>query len=181
MKLIAISGSLRRASYNTHLTDLFEQLAPTGVELETATLRGIPLYDADIEEAEGVPWAVEALRSGIQAADGLILVTPEYNAGMPGVMKNAIDWLTRPPSEIKPTFGGRPTALAGATPGRWGTAFAQSGALVTLRQIGVHLFPDYLRVSGAGDLMSGDGNVDQKLRDQAAKWLEGFVAFAGRA
>lgn len=177
MKLIAVSGSLRKHSFNTRLADLMSQLVPDGVALEALTLHGIPLYDADLEQSEGIPAPVEELRGRIKAADGLVLVTPEYNAGMPGVLKNALDWLTRPGEEMKPTFGGRKTAIAGATPGAWGTAFAQASALISLRQLGCELYPGYLRVSRAGDHFNDDGSVDQKLRGQVTKWLEGFVLF----
>ncbi len=179
MKLVAISGSLRKHSFNTRLARLMSRLAPDGVTLEALTLHGIPLYDGDLEESAGIPEAVEALRGRIKAADGLILVTPEYNAGMPGVLKNALDWLTRPGEEMKPTFGGRKTAIAGATPGAWGTAFAQAGALINLRQLGCELYPGYLRVSKTGERFDEAGNVDEKLEEQVGKWLEGFVSFVG--
>jgi len=179
MKLIIISGSLRKNSFNTRLAHCIAGQVPAGASAEVATLHGIPLYDGDLEESEGIPEAVEALRSGIKAADGLILVTPEYNAGMPGVFKNALDWLTRPPEELKPTFGGRPTALAGATPGAWGTGFAQAGALINLRQLGCWLFPDHLRVSKAGDRFDGD-RADEKLAQQLAEWTRNFTEFCTR-
>lgn len=179
MNLIAISGSLRAASLNTRLIDLMALVAPDGIEVHKALLKDIPLYDGDLEEQDGIPAAVESLRARIKAADGLIIVTPEYNAGMPGVLKNALDWLTRPGSEMKPTFGHRPTALAGATPGVFGTAFAQAGSLINLRQLGCHLYPDYLRVSRADQLMPEGGDVDSKLREQVAAFVRGFAAFAG--
>lgn len=175
MKLIAVSGSLRRESFNTRLGKLLVECAEPGVDLELATLHGIPLYDGDEEEASGIPEAVSVLRERIKAADGLILITPEYNAGMPGVLKNALDWLTRPGSEMKPTFGKRPTALAGATPGAWGTALAQAGALINLRQLGVSLFPDYLRVSKADDHLGNEAS--DEVRKQASAWLRGFAEF----
>ena len=177
MNFIAISGSLRAASLNSRLIDLMVELAPDGVQIDKATLHEIPLYNGDVEDEQGIPAAVEALRKRIKAADGMIIVTPEYNAGMPGVLKNALDWLTRPGSEMKPTFGHRPTALAGATPGAFGTAFAQAGSLINLRQLGCQLFPDYLRVSKANELMLEDGAVDDKLRQQVAEFLEGFAGF----
>lgn len=178
MKIVALSGSLRRNSYNTRLARLLVERAPEGVSVELATLHGIPLYDADLEASDGIPAAVTTLRDQIKASDGLIIVTPEYNAGMPGVLKNGLDWLTRPGEELKPTFGARPTALAGATPGAWGTALAQSGALITLRQLGVHLYPGYLRISRAADVMT-DSGIDDKTAGQAEKWLAGFIEFIG--
>jgi len=180
MKIIALSGSLRKDSLNTRLGRLLAEVAQQGLTVDLATLHGIPLYDGDLEEKEGIPEAVEDLRSRIKAADGLIIITPEYNAGMPGVLKNALDWLTRPGEEMKPTFGGRPTALVGATPGSWGTALAQSGALINLRQLGVNLYPGYLRVSRANRQMQDDG-VDPSLREQAEDWLRGFSAFVRTA
>lgn len=176
MKIIALSGSLRQDSFNTRLAKLLAEVAPDGVVLEPATLHGIPLYDGDLEQEQGIPAAVSDLRERIKASAGLILVTPEYNAGMPGVLKNGLDWLTRPGEEMKPTFGQRRTALAGATPGAWGTALAQSGALINLRQLGVNLFPDYLRISRAHESFTEDG-VSDKQREQAAKWLQAFVEF----
>lgn len=180
MNLIAISGSLRAASLNTRLVDLLIEVATDGLSVSKATLHGIPLYDGDAEERDGIPAAVSSLRERIQAADGMIIVSPEYNAGMPGVLKNALDWLTRPGSEMKPTFGHRPTALAGATPGAWGTAFAQASSLISLRQLGCDLFPDYLRVSRADQLMPSNGAVDDKLKETVAKFLRGFAEFVQR-
>lgn len=176
MNLIALSGSLRKDSLNTRLGRLLQDVAGETAAVELATLHGIPLYDGDLEEREGIPDAVVKLREQIKAADGLIIITPEYNAGMPGVLKNGLDWLTRPGEEMKPTFGARATGLAGATPGSWGTGLAQAGALINLRQLGVNLYPGYLRVSGAHKLLSDEG-VDSTLREQAEKWLEGFMEF----
>jgi len=176
MKLLALSGSLRKGSLNTQLAQAMATRAPEGVAIEVATCRGIPLYDGDRENAEGVPPSVIELRDRIKAADGLILVTPEYNAGMPGVFKNTLDWLSRPPAEIQPTFEGRPTALAGATPGGLGTTLAQSGSLAVLRQFKVALYPDHLRVSSAHEVLS-DGTVAERSAKHLDSWLEGFVTF----
>ncbi|WP_206212205.1 NADPH-dependent FMN reductase [Wenzhouxiangella sp. XN79A] len=179
MKWIAVSGSLRRDSFNTRLTRTLAARAPEGVTVACATLHGIPLYDGDLEERDGVPEAVEALRQRICDADGLILATPEYNGGMPGVFKNALDWLTRPPEVMGPTFANRPTALCGATPGGLGTTLAQAGSLVTLRQLKVALFPDHLRISQAGDALGEAGPEDRTAR-QIDRWLRGFAEFAER-
>jgi hypothetical protein len=105
--LVALSGSLREGSFNGALLRAAAGLVPPDVELRIASIRGIPLYDADVEAAEGVPAAVQALKDAIAAADGLLLATPEYNNAMPGVAKNAIDWLSRPPADIPRVFGGQ--------------------------------------------------------------------------
>lgn len=174
-KVLAISGSLRSGSFNTRLARLMADVCPEDMRVEVATLHDIPLYDGDVEESDGIPAAVTALRQRITESDALILVTPEYNAGIPGVFKNAIDWLTRPPKEIGPTFGGRPLALAGATPGGGGTILSQAAWLTVLRQLKVRLFPDHLRVSSAGDVL-GD-SPDEKQAARVRKWLEGLGEF----
>jgi NAD(P)H-dependent FMN reductase len=178
MKLIALSGSLRKASFNTLLAHAMTKRAPEGVEVEVATCHGIPLYDGDLEDAEGVPAAVSELRERIKAADGLIVITPEYNAGMAGVLKNTLDWLSRPPAEMYPTFKDRPVALAGATPGGLGTTLAQSGALVVLRQFKVQLFPDHLRVSKAMGAFDDNGDITGQSADMLDAWLAAFADFA---
>lgn len=179
MKLLALSGSLRRASFNTRLAQVLADRAPEGVAVEVATCHCIPLYDGDLEDEHGIPEAVEVLRRRIQAADGLILITPEYNGGMPGVFKNALDWLTRPPKEMAPTFKNRPTALAGATPGGLGTTLAQAGSLVTLRQLKVKLYPDHLRVSKADSALGKDGAPEEAAAKMIDRWLAGFCEFVG--
>jgi NAD(P)H-dependent FMN reductase len=112
--ILGISGSLRAGSYNTALLRAAQALAAPGVTLEAVTLHGIPLYDGDVERRDGLPAAVLQLKQRIIASDGVLLVTPEYNSGIPGVFKNAIDWLSRPAADIPRVFGDRPFALAGA-------------------------------------------------------------------
>jgi NAD(P)H-dependent FMN reductase len=176
--LLGISGSLRAASYNTALVRAAADLMPSGSMLEVATLHGIPLYDGDAEERDGVPQAVQALKDRIVACDGLLLATPEYNNSMPGVFKNAIDWLSRPNSDIARVFGGRAVAVLGASPGGFGTILAQNAWLPVLRTLGTRpWFGGRLMVSRAGQVFGADGQIlDEKMRMQLQQFLQGFVA-----
>jgi NAD(P)H-dependent FMN reductase len=182
MKIIGLSGSLRRASYNAGLLRAARLAAPEGVEIEIGSIAEIPLYNGDVEAAEGLPAAVVALKAAIAAADGLLLVTPEYNNGVPGVFKNAIDWLSRPASDIAQVFGGKPVALIGASPGGFGTILSQNAWLPILRTLGTDLWTGRkMLVSGAGKVFDADGElVDEAVREQLAKFLGGFAGFAAR-
>ncbi|MBF9195040.1 NADPH-dependent FMN reductase [Microvirga terrestris] len=181
-KLIGLSGSLRQGSYNTALLRSAAGMMPAGSELIVETIRGIPLYDADLE-AEGIPEKVTALKDAIAAADGLLLVTPEYNNSIPGVFKNAIDWLSRPDADIKRVFGNRPVAVIGASPGGFGTILSQNAWLPVLRTLKADFWADgRLMVSRAGAVFNQDGSLtDQKIEDQLRKFLGGFVVFARAA
>jgi chromate reductase len=180
--ILGISGSLRSGSYNTALLRAGAGLMPAGSALEIVTLRGIPLYDGDVESTEGIPAAVQALKERIMASDGIVLATPEYNNGIPGVFKNAIDWLSRPAADIGKVFGSRPVAVIGASPGGFGTMLAQSAWLPVLRTLGVQpWFGGRLMVSRAGQVFSESGEmVDEKMRGQLQKFLQGFVAATQR-
>ena len=134
--ILGIAGSLRHSSFNDALLRAAAAAAPAGCTVDIASIRGIPLYDGDVEDATGVPEVVETLKERVAAADGLLLVTPEYNNSIPGVLKNAIDWLSRPASDVPRVFGNRPIALMGATPGRGGTILAQAAWLPVLRTLG---------------------------------------------
>src|SRR5258706_13765949 len=135
-KILGISGSLRNASFNAMLLKSAAQLVPEGTRLEIGSIRGIPLYDGDLESASGIPETAQKLKSQIMDCDGLLLVTPEYNNGIPGVFKNAIDWLSRPASDIPKVFGNRPARVMGASPGGFGTILAQDAWLPVLRTLG---------------------------------------------
>lgn len=179
--LVALSGSLRRESFNTALANAFAELAPNGVSVEVFTPAGIPLYDADLEVAEGIPEAVAVLKERIVSADGMILVTPEYNQGVPGVLKNTIDWLSRPPADIKRVFRDRPVALCGASAGRGGSRAAQYAWLPTLRALGVRLWNGgQLYLPAAGELMGNDGHLaDKDMRERVQGFVKGFAEFSG--
>lgn len=179
MHIIALSGSLRGGSWNTRLAHALAELAPAGCTVEVATPHGIPLYDGDVEAAEGIPEAVAALKDRVAAADGLVLVTPEYNQGVPGVFKNALDWMTRPPKDIARVFRGKPVALCGATPGGAGTRSAQYAWLPTLRTLGTRLYSEHiLFLARAGELFDADGHlVDSDTRERAAALVHGFCRF----
>jgi NAD(P)H-dependent FMN reductase len=182
-RLIGIAGSLRKASFNAALLRAAAELAPAGTTVEIASIAGIPLYDGDVEAEKGVPGAVTALKSRIADADGLLLVTPEYNNSMPGVLKNAIDWLSRPPKDIPRVFGGKPVAILGATPGVGGTRLAQAAWLPVLRALGTRpWFGKSLYVTGAAQALDADGRlVDEKVRQLLSELMAGFAAFAGGA
>jgi NAD(P)H-dependent FMN reductase len=180
--ILGLSGSLRRGSFNSALLRAAATAMPTGSELAIGSIHGIPLYDGDVEAATGIPAAVVQLKDAIAAADGLLLVTPEYNNSIPGVFKNAIDWATRPASDIARVFGGKPVALIGASPGGFGTILSQNAWLPVLRTLGTAFWSEgRLLVSRAGTVFGPDGTlVDAKIRDALAGYLAGFVTHAQR-
>jgi chromate reductase len=177
-KILGVSGSLRAGSYNTALLRAAARLMPAGSTLEIATLHGIPLYDGDVEARDGIPAAVQALKDRIAACDGLLLATPEYNNAMPGVLKNGIDWLSRPSTDIARVFRDRPVALLGASPGGFGTIIAQNAWLPVLRTLGTRAwFGGRLMVARAGQVFDEAGEmVDPKVSAQLEKLLSDFVA-----
>jgi chromate reductase len=180
-KVLGISGSLRRGSYNSALLRAAARLMPAETALEIASIRGIPLYDADLE-AQGIPEVVRQLKEAIIAADGVLLVTPEYNNSLPGVFKNAIDWLSRPVSDIKRVFGGRRFAIIGASPGGFGTVLSQAAWLPVLRTLGTQpWFGARLMVARAGGVFDEGGNLkDPVIEEQLKQFLAGYVSFLRR-
>jgi NAD(P)H-dependent FMN reductase len=175
--IFGLSGSLRRHSYNSGLLRAAVAAMPEGATLEIGSIAEIPLYNGDIE-AEGIPAGVVELKDRVAAANGLLLVTPEYNNGIPGVFKNAIDWLSRPSSDISRIFGGKPVALIGASPGNFGTILSQAAWLPVLRTLGAdHWSGGRLLVSHAGQAFDPEGNLtDEAMLERLGAYLAGFVA-----
>ena len=175
--VLGIAGSVRTGSFNGSLLRAAIELAPEGCNVQSASIRGIPLYDGDLEKESGIPEAVTALKERIIATDALLLVTPEYNNSIPGVFKNAIDWLSRPPADIARVFRGRPVALIGASPGPAGTGLAQVAWLPVLRTLGTRpWFGGRLTVGNASSVFDASGNlVDDKVRAQLKTFMEGFA------
>lgn len=179
MKLIGLSGSLRKSSINTALLRAAVELVPAGATLDVRTLHGIPLYDGDVE-ATSFPDVVTKLKDDIAAADGLLLVTPEYNNSIPGVFKNAIDWLSRPSADIPRVFGNKPVAILGASPGGFGTILSQNAWLPVLHTLGTrHWSGRRMMVAKASTVFDANGRlIDEATRTKLTQFLEGFIAFA---
>jgi chromate reductase, NAD(P)H dehydrogenase (quinone) len=178
-KIIGIAGSLRAGSFNAALLRAAVELAPAGTTIEVASIKGIPLYDGDLEAAQGLPPAVVELKEKIAISDGLLIATPEYNNSMPGVLKNAIDWLSRPASDIPKVFGNRPVAILGASPGGFGTILSQNAWLPVIRTLRMRPWngPPML-VSGAGKVFDAGGTLtDADVRKRLQEFIAGFAAF----
>ena len=176
--LIGISGSLRKASFNTALLKTAITLAPDGVTFTSGTIEGIPLYNADVER-EGVPEAVQRLKDQIAAADGVILFTPEYNNSMPGVFKNAIDWVSSSMTGAPNVFAGRAFAIAGTSPGPFGTLLSQNAWLSVLRTLGADLWSGKrLMLPKAGALFDKEGQLtDEEARARLKAFVESFAGY----
>jgi chromate reductase, NAD(P)H dehydrogenase (quinone) len=179
--IVGISGSLRKGSFNASLLKAAQEVMPSGSTLEIASIEGIPLYNFDVE-TEGIPKAVDLLKDRIAAAEGLLLVTPEYNNSIPGVFKNAIDWLSRPPKDIPRVFNGRPVALIGASTSLGGTRFSQVAWLPVLRTLGTQpYFGKLLYSASAAQAFDAEGRlIDEKVRSQLTLVMAGFVEFVSQ-
>jgi len=176
--IVGIAGSLRKGSYNAALLRAAAEMTPASCTVEIASIREIPLYDGDFEREHGVPEPVKALKERIAASRGLLLVTPEYNHSLPGVLKNAIDWLTRPPADIGRVFRGLPVGLIGATPGRGGTRFSQTAWLPVFRTLGMQpWFGKSLFLSEADAAFDEGELVDTEVQKRLQEYMTGFVKY----
>jgi len=179
--IVAIAGSLRQRSFNHALLRAMQPFVPDGSKLEIHTLRGIPVYDQDREQSD-YPEAAARLKDAIAHGDGLLLASPEYNHALPGPLKNAIDWLSRPPGDRARVFAGRPVGLVGVTPGRGGTRFAQAAWAPVFQAL--RLLPWYdqqLYLDDARKLFDEDLSlVEPRVRDLVRGYVEGLFAFCDR-
>lgn len=179
IKIFGLSGSLRRGSFNAGLLRAAAEEMPQSAILATGSIADVPLYDADLE-AEGTPQGVLDLREQVEAADGLLLATPEYNGGIPGVFKNALDWIgSGPGAEI---FVDKPVAVIGASPMGFGTLSAQTAWLPVLRALKTRQWHGgRLTVSGARSRFDENGTLtDEETRDRLREFLSGFVSHIDR-
>lgn len=174
--ILGLAGSLRRASYNRGLLRAAAEVAPAGITIELGSIDDVPLYNGDLEEAEGLPVSVQRLQDQLRDADALLLVTPEYNGGIPGVFKNAIDWMSR--GEGLTHFREKPVAVIGASPGGFGTILSQNHWNQVLRRLNTQpWFGGQVMVSRAGTHFDAERNlVSEDLRVQLATFLDGFAA-----
>ncbi|MET0378736.1 MAG: NADPH-dependent FMN reductase [Spongiibacteraceae bacterium] len=169
LKVLGISGSLRKGSLNTAALRAAIELAPADMQIDIADIADLPLYNDDVRE-QGYPPSVQRLRDQVRAADAILFATPEYNYSIPGVLKNAIDWVSRPPEQ---PFAGKPAAIMGASPGAVGTARAQ----YHLRQVGVFLDLHFLNkpevmIGNSGARFDAEGNLtDTATREHVQKLL----------
>ncbi|SDD34989.1 NAD(P)H-dependent FMN reductase [Paracoccus isoporae] len=172
--ILGLSGSLREASYNSGLLRAAADAAPDGTTIQIGSIRDVPLYDGDLEKAEGLPAAVRRLQDQLDSADALLLVTPEYNKSIPGVFKNAIDWMSR--GDGLKIFTGKQVALMGASISGFGTVLSQNAWLPVLRGLKMQVWAGgQLTVSRAAEKFSDDGSLtDDDTREQLRKFVADF-------
>ncbi len=178
MKIIAISGSLRKASANTGLLRALQTVAPQNIHIEIVTLNGIPVYNGDDEAASGKPQLIIDLDQKIRTADAVIIATPEYNFSIPGGLKNATDWLSRGGSPLK----WKSVGIIGAADGPLGTGRSQYHLRQNLQGLEAITMPKPEFFAGNASLkFNAMGELtDEDTHQRLAKWLESFVDFASR-
>lgn len=177
-RLVGLAGSLRAHSFNRALLEAALETQPEDVALEKLIIDDVPLYNGDVEAASGLPDAIRTINAALARADGLVIFTPEYNASIPGVLKNTIDWLSRPDGDSPGPIRGMHVALLGASPSSFGTFSSQSAWLPVLRTLRMRLWvgngPFY--VPKAGELFEAGAVVDADLRQRVADYIAGFAA-----
>ena len=175
-KILGLSGSLRRESYNSALLQTAKSRFPEIIVM--GSLHEIPLYNADVE-ADGIPDAVLELKQQLIDAAGLLLASPEYNNSIPGVLKNTIDWLSRPSLDVRNVFRNKPVAVIGASPGGFGTVLAQSAWLPVFRGLGArHFSGERMMVSGAARVFGDEGELqDESVRQRLEQFVQGFMDY----
>ena len=173
LRILGVAGSLRAGSYNRALLRAAVRLAPEGMEIEVFDLLEVPLYNGDVEAA-GDPPGVMGLKQAIGAADGVLMVTPEYNHGVPGVMKNAVDWASRPPRQAP--LESKPVGLIGASPGITGTARGQSQLRQAFEFTNSYCMPQpELLVFKAHEKFDAEGRlIDETTAEFLRKYLVAF-------
>jgi NAD(P)H-dependent FMN reductase len=180
--IIGLVGSLRRESFNRKLMQACARMLDARFELRVEGIEGIPLYDGDVEASIGVPQRARDLKDAIASSTALLIASPEYNNSIPGPLKNALDWLTRPPADIPRVFEGRVVGVIGASPGRFGTLSAQHAWSPVLRTLGTEpYFGEKLMIGNAGTVFAPDGSfADDATRDRVQQYLDGFARFVAR-
>ena len=179
LRVVGIAGSLRQGSYNRALLSAAQELGPDGMHIETFDLGGLPMFNQDLE-GDHLPTPVRVWHETLAAADALLIATPEYNHGIPGVLKNALDWASRPPHQ---PLNGLPVAIMGATPGMWGTARGQAQLRQTLVNPNAHpMSRPELLIAGAHQKFSPEGRLtDAQTRVSLHAFLEALLIWARQA
>lgn len=179
LRIVGLAGSLRSGSLNRALLRAAAEIAPAGLKIEPFDLIDVPLYNGDVE-ADGDPPAVAALKQAIAAADGVLFATPEYNHGVPAVMKNAVDWASRPPRGA--ALGGKPVGIIGASPGMTGSARGQSQLRQAFEFTNSFCMPQpELLVFKAHEKFDAEGRLmDEATRTYLARYLEAFESWVRR-
>ena len=179
IRILGFAGSLRRASYNRGLIRAAVESTPRGLVIDVVTLDAIPLYNQDVEDA-GEPPQIVALKEAIRRADALLVATPEYNHGVPGVLKNALDWASRP--RVTSPLTDKPVAVMGASPGRGSTARAQTQLRETFVFTGACVMPQpELLIDSAASHFDDEGNLtDPEVRASLVALLEALGVWTRR-
>ena len=181
IRVLGLVGSLRRASYNRRLLQSARELAPSGMRIELAELGDIPLYNPDLDTPPLRPDPVERLKRAVESVDGVLISTPEYNHSVPGVLQNAIDWVSRPAA--KSVLAGKPIALMGASTGAAGTARAQQALKLVMMSTLAHVMPHPgVLVPQSGDKFdqNGGGLIHEPTRNFLRTFLGEFEVYVRR-
>jgi chromate reductase len=178
LHILAMVGSLRRGSYNRMLWETAVEVAPGCMVFTEADIRSLPLYDDDVRLEQDYPEPARRLRGAIAAADGVLIVSPEYNHAVPGVLQNAIDWASRPPDQ---PFKDKPVAIMGASTGRMGTVRMQHGLRATLDSLEAHtLLKPEVMIGNARDCFDQTCLIDDKAREVVGRLMTAFENWVRR-